>query len=429
MLPLPTVWHPPRPPPSRCDRRTRPGGHLPAAPSLALKPHQDYLLRLLAATRRRRAQADELVERAGADMRRAMDHPGDIRANASLATAFGVPLPAHLATTRSTRAQHSARHVAALSIGAHARGMLARRYLGSAALFRDLHHRRHVAACLLQASCRMRRDRFRFRQVQAARAALSIAWDTLLPHNHPFTTHHPTPPPPLVPRPATSAPMHQLDPLGRQRRPLPPNIIVGTGHVHYTHEFPYLGNRLCSSLSDRGELTHRIGLASYAFARLATPIFAARDVPLRVKALIYEAIILAILLYGCESLAFDAFMRGRLRRFHGDCVRRMCGVNRWQQHRHHLSQGILLLRVGLHPIDEYVRRRKLQWWGHVARMEPSRLPKQLMLSWIAHRPTGGGRTSLATDMEWWLRREGLSCRDGSWYTEAHRCVGLRGIHE
>ena len=77
-----------------------------------------------------------------------------------------------------------------------------------------------------------------------------------------------------------------------------------------------------------------------------------------------EAVVLAIqlyqlqrpqLLYGCDSLAFDAFMLGRLRRFHHDCIRRMCRLTRFQTWQHRLSMADMRARPGLHPIDEYIR--------------------------------------------------------------------------
>ena len=38
----------------------------------------------------------------------------------------------------------------------------------------------------------------------------------------------------------------------------------------------------------------------------------------------------------------------------------------------------------LRSIETYVRRRQLQWAGHVARMPPTRLPRMFLTSWCAH---------------------------------------------
>lgn len=231
----------------------------------------------------------------------------------------------------------------------------------------------------------------------------------------PPTAATPPAPTPAVPPPSASmqpsAPA--VDAHGRPRQPLPPNFSVLGGHIHYTHLFTYLGSLLCSTLSDRPELTRRIGLATSAFNRLATPILTARDVPSRVKALVYEALILTILLFGCESLAFDGDMRRRICNFHSRCVRRMCRVTRWLQWRHHITDEVLLQRLGLHPALEYVRRRKLLWFGALACMEPTRQPRQVLSSWLPHKRAKGTRVTLAGDMEWWLQREGLSCKEGA----------------
>ena len=171
---------------------------------------------------------------------------------------------------------------------------------------------------------------------------------------------------------------------------------MGDGHIHYTHLFTYLGSMLCSTLSDRPELTRRIGLATSAFNRLAGPVLTASDVPLRVKALVYEALILAILLFGCESLAFDADMRRRVCNFHNRCVRRMCRVTCWLQWRHRIPDEVLLQRLGLHPALEYIRRRKLLWFGIVAYMEPTRQPRQVRW-WMRMCVWGDPRTACRRD--------------------------------
>ena len=251
-------------------------------------------------------------------------------------------------------------------------------------------------------------------------AAIAIA-DKHLSARQSCAPPSPLPPPAHVARQPPPPPSDR-DAHHRPRPALPPSFAVGDGHIHYTHLFTYLGSILCSTLSDRPELGRRIGLATAAFNRLAKPILTARDVPPRVKALVYEALILAILLFGCEVLAFDEHMRNRVCIFHRSCVRRMCRTTKWLQWRQRVSDDELLQRLGLHPALEYVRRRKLLWFGTVARMPSTRQPKLVLGSWLpcARAKGGGPRTSLARDMEWWLAREELSCREGSctWVTAA-----------
>ena len=107
----------------------------------------------------------------------------------------------------------------------------------------------------------------------------------------------------------------------------------------------------------------------------------------------------------------------------------MCRTTKWLQWRQRVSDDELLQRLGLHPALEYVRRRKLLWLGTVARMPNTRQPKLVLGSWLprARAKGGGPRISLPHDMEWWLKREGLSCREGSctWVTAASDEIGWK----
>ena len=74
----------------------------------------------------------------------------------------------------------------------------------------------------------------------------------------------------------------------------------------------YLGSIFSSDLSDDKECDARISAASKAFGSLRTQFFTERRVELRAKKGAYEAIILNLLLYGCECWALSASMMLRL---------------------------------------------------------------------------------------------------------------------
>ncbi len=51
----------------------------------------------------------------------------------------------------------------------------------------------------------------------------------------------------------------------------------------------------------KDEISGRIGLARSAFARLKSALWSRREISLKTKGRIYEALIRTILLYGCET--------------------------------------------------------------------------------------------------------------------------------
>ena len=101
----------------------------------------------------------------------------------------------------------------------------------------------------------------------------------------------------------------------------------------------------------------------------------------------YEALILSILLFGCEAWCLTEVLMQRLRVFHAQCARAMCRVTRKHTWEHHISSEQLRERLGLDSIDMYIARRQLRWLGHVARMDYDRLPRRM--SSPRGCPTGG----------------------------------------
>ena len=108
--------------------------------------------------------------------------------------------------------------------------------------------------------------------------------------------------------------------------------------------------------------------------------------------MVYEAVVLSITLYGCESWSLTEVLLGRLRRMHALHVRGMCRVTRKHMWDHHISTCELSQRLGLDSIDMYIARRQLRWLGHVARMDYDRLPRRVLSAWVPHRrPIGAPR--------------------------------------
>ena len=105
-----------------------------------------------------------------------------------------------------------------------------------------------------------------------------------------------------------------------------------------------------------------------------------------------EALILSILLYGCECWCLTEVLLQRLRVFHAQCLRAMCRVARKHSWEHHITSVELMQRLGLDGIDFYVARRQLRWLGHVRRMPFARLPRRMLSAWVpCARPRGAPR--------------------------------------
>ena len=167
----------------------------------------------------------------------------------------------------------------------------------------------------------------------------------------------------------------------------------------------------------------RVGAASRAFGALRVHVFSSTSVTRAATHMVYERLVLAILLYGCECWCLTEELYSRLRVFHAQCLRVMSRVTRKHTRAHHISTQALGQELGIESIDFYVTRRQLRWAGHVARMPFERLPRRMLSSWVpSRRPVGApqmtyGRTlrkglqkfdidadkwhELAQDRVWW----------------------------
>ena len=83
----------------------------------------------------------------------------------------------------------------------------------------------------------------------------------------------------------------------------------------------------------------------------------------------------------------------------------MCRVTMHQVELYSITSVELQKRIGVWDLDYYVRRRTLQWVGHVARM---RLPRRLLTAWVCKpRPEFGQEMSYGQSLDRWLKLFGL----------------------
>ena len=167
-------------------------------------------------------------------------------------------------------------------------------------------------------------------------------------------------------------------------------IRFGNGKfIPVTNSFCYLGSFLSGDTNDEFDVISRLNHGSNAFGALKSSIFANSRISPKVKAAVYESLILPIVLYGSETWCLTEKLFDLLRLFHSRCIRAMCRVNLLHVRKHRISTECLLERLNLKSIDCYVTRRQLAWAGHVVRMSFDRLPRKMMSCWVvSKRPKG-----------------------------------------
>ena len=151
----------------------------------------------------------------------------------------------------------------------------------------------------------------------------------------------------------------------------PSPITLNQATLPVTTNFTYLGSIISSDCSVDTEIINRIGKASASFGQLRERVYLNRDLSIKTKMSVYNAIVLAILLYGCETWALYSRQLRRLEKFHMSCLRQMLRV-RWQDR---LTNNEVLSRCGSVSLETVIASRTLRWAGHLSRMDEKRLPK------------------------------------------------------
>ncbi len=83
---------------------------------------------------------------------------------------------------------------------------------------------------------------------------------------------------------------------------------------------------------------------------------------------------------------------------------------------HRINTDELYERSGIKSVGHYyIRVRTLRWVGHVARMDKTRLPRQLFTAWVANsRHFGGTEMTYGRSLERWLMHANLPIEFSEW---------------
>lgn len=101
----------------------------------------------------------------------------------------------------------------------------------------------------------------------------------------------------------------------------------------------------------------------------------------------YEYYVQSIMLYGAETWTIDHKHKGKLLATEMDFWRRSSRKSRKDRVRNSTIRDIMEVRK---DIVEVIEEKRLSWFGHVKRMEDSRIPKRI-LEWHAEGRRGRGR--------------------------------------
>ncbi|KAL6484915.1 hypothetical protein MHYP_G00069600 [Metynnis hypsauchen] len=165
--------------------------------------------------------------------------------------------------------------------------------------------------------------------------------------------------------------LFQPSPLSTGRRP---SIFIEGTELKTVKQFKYLGSIISDDGALNKEISVRICKASQALGRLRSCVLKQHNIQKSTKLKVYKTVMLTSLLYGCETWTLYRKHVKLLESFHIRSLRSILGI-RWQDRVTNLK---VLDRAESTSIEVLILKAQLRWMGHVIRMEPYRIPRQLL---------------------------------------------------
>jgi hypothetical protein len=134
-------------------------------------------------------------------------------------------------------------------------------------------------------------------------------------------------------------------------------------------DFKYLGSMMKSTQTD---FDKRKGLAHGAWANLKK-LWNAEHIPLYIKLNVFEASVISILIYGCESWIISEQLESKINSFATNCYRHLLGIKRAD----HITNESIYKAVDKSPLIQTIRKRQLGWVGHSLRRPSADEPAKI----------------------------------------------------
>jgi exonuclease III len=156
--------------------------------------------------------------------------------------------------------------------------------------------------------------------------------------------------------------------IGKRERTI--NIEIQKKALTQSKEFVYLGGTISNDDMPGNDIKRRIGIAYGAMQKL-TRIWKSKNITLKTKVKVYEALVLSVIQYNSETWTMKKENVERLKVFEMACLRRIAGISR----RDRIRNTDIRQRLGITvDLAQKVQKRRLKYFGHVERMGAERYP-------------------------------------------------------
>ena len=155
-------------------------------------------------------------------------------------------------------------------------------------------------------------------------------------------------------------------------------ILPDGGILTFTKHFKYLGNYISYSLCDDLDIKHRLAQASATMGALRE-FCIDQAVETCSKYLIFCAIPINLLLWGCEIWAIRESLFKKLEVFFHRSIRNILGISIMRVKDEHITnETVCLFFCGIPSLWSQIAKRQLGFIGKVVRNHDSQIPTQLL---------------------------------------------------
>ena len=205
----------------------------------------------------------------------------------------------------------------------------------------------------------------------------------------------------------------------------------------FCETFKYLGTTIDNKLDDSVDVKKRIHKAAGAFACMKR-VLKDEKIPVKLRLRAYEATVLNILIFGCESWALKEEDRRKLEACHHMFLRSILKVSKREVREYHIRNETIREELGCYSLHQSMELRRARWLEKLAKMPATRNPRKVFVSWTPKarpigRPTQSIRHGYATTVETSLGFQnsnfntwmGVAKNHQQWANRVEKYLGLR----
>ena len=149
-------------------------------------------------------------------------------------------------------------------------------------------------------------------------------------------------------------------------------VMIGDEQLEQVDTMKYLGVMISGDGSMEREVEARIGCTSRIIGGMSQAILRRRELSKQTKLKVVNAMVMPVLMYGCEAWALRKEQRSRIQATQMNALRRIEGVC-WKDR---ITNDEILRRLGQVGVLERVKKRQEEWKGRLERMSSERCTKR-----------------------------------------------------